>query len=72
MLPRRFFRSDEVVRAARTFRDHPWVVSFVPAVVVGVVAWAPLRGTILGVVVLLLCRFVLGPYVLRLARTPSR
>jgi hypothetical protein len=69
---RRFFSSDEMARMAANFRRHPWLMSLIPAAGVTLLAWSPVRGVVLGLAALILFRFVLGPYVLRLTRTPSR
>ena len=70
MIVRRFFTYAEVARAAASFRHHPWLVSLIPAAVVALVSWSPVRGALLGLATLFVFRFVLGLYVLRLTRTP--
>ena len=69
---RRFFDSDEMSRMAESFSRHPWLMSLIPAVGVALLAWSPVRGAVLGAVALILFRFVLGPYVVRLTRAASR
>jgi len=53
---------------AASFERRPWLLSLIPAAAaaVALLAWSPVRGQRLGLVTLLLFRFVSAPYMLRL------
>ena len=60
--------NEKTAKAARWFQRHPWVTSGVVAAEFGVIvgtARSWFKGAFVGVLMLLLWRFVIGPYIVR-------